>query len=346
MIKKLRAMAAACALVAVIPPGGLPISSETPELPSLTAVAWTLYDADAGVVLASEGADVERPMASVTKIMTALVVRDNAELDDRVRVTESAAATGEAEIGLVPGELWSVEDLLAAVLVRSGNDAAVALAEYVGGSVEGFAEMMNDKAAQLGLEHSHFVNPHGLDADGHYTSANDLVTMAAKALEDPVLAQMARTRFVKFRPDPAGVDRIARSTNKLLGVYPGVVGFKTGFTNKAGKVLVSVLETGERTLIGVVMMSEDHFADSRELLDWGVNAITLQDSLRAPLAEDQGGGGQVTGIRLTASQRARLLSVGDLADGSFAVTDPATSGLAMRIEAWLRSQLPITLGGK
>ena len=332
----------ACSLVTLLPPGG-PISSEAPPPPQLTATAWALYDIDAGELLASRAADEERPMASVTKIMTALVVMDHADLTDRVRITESAAATGEAEIGLVPGELWTVEDLLAAVLVRSGNDAAVALAEYVGGSVEGFAEMMNDKAAELGLEHSHFVNPHGLDADGHYTSANDLVAMTLAALEDPVLSTMARTRLVKFRPDPAGVSRIARSTNKLLGRYPGVVGFKTGFTNLAGKVLVSVAEVNGRRLVAVVMQSEDHFADSRELLDWGLNAITLEDRFVAPLLPSQGGGGDA--VSLTRAERARLLAARPLTDGSFAVTDPTASGLADRIEEWLREQLPVTLGG-
>ena len=336
----------ACALVAVVPPGGLPISDEVPELPTLTAESWALYDADAGVFLASHEADIERPMASVTKIMTVLVVRDHTELDETLRITEFAAATGEAEIGIAPGEIWSVEDLLIAVMVRSGNDAAVALAEYVGGSVEGFAEMMNAKAADLGLEHSHFVNPHGLDADGHYTTANDLVLMGAELLKDPVLAQMARTRFARFWPDPAGIDRKARSTNKLLGVFPGVIGLKTGFTNKAGRVLVSAFEHQGRTLIGVVMKSEDHFADSRELLDWGAHTLTLQDAFLAPLLEDQGGGGQAASVRLTPFERARLGGVADLADGSFALTDPTASGLAGRIETWLRSQLPVTLGGE
>jgi len=333
------------ALISVVPPGGLPISSEAPDLPALTATSWALYDADAEVFLATHDADVERPMASVTKIMTALVVRDHADLDERIRISELAAATGEAEIGVVPGELWTIEDLLTAVLVRSGNDAAVALAEHVGGTVEGFAEMMNAKAAELGLGHSAFVNPHGLDAENHYTTAHDLVIMAVTALRDPVLARMARTRLVKFRPDPAGVDRIARSTNKLLGVYPGVVGFKTGFTNKAGKVLVSVLEIGDRTLVGVVMNSADHFADSRELLDWGAHLLTYRDAVMAPLAEAQGGGGQVSPLTLTEEQRARLMTVPDLADGSFAVSDPTSSELADRIEEWLRSRLPATLGG-
>lgn len=344
-MKSLRLLAT-CALVAVLPPGGMPISSETPDLPDLTATAWAIYDVDAGVNLASQNADEERPMASVTKIMTALVVRDHAEMDEEVRITESAAATGEAEIGVAPGELWTVEDLLTAVLVRSGNDAAVALAEYVGGSVEGFADLMNAKAEELGLEGSRFVNPHGLDAEGHYTTANDLVKMAVAAMEDPVLARMARTRLVKFRPDPAGVDRIAQSTNKLLGVYPGVIGFKTGFTNRAGLVLVSVMDIGDRMLVGVVMNSEAHFDDSRELLDWGANAITLRDSLLAPLVTEQGGGSTQATIRFTTAQQARMAAVKDLADGSFAISDPQASGLADRIEQWLRSQLPVTLGGE
>ncbi len=113
MIERLRVFAAAT-LVTAVPPGGLPISAEIPEVPELTAAAWVLYDADAGVVLTEHEADVERPMASVTKIMTALVVRDHTDLDELVRISESAAATGEAEIGLAPGELWSVEDLLTA----------------------------------------------------------------------------------------------------------------------------------------------------------------------------------------------------------------------------------------
>jgi D-alanyl-D-alanine carboxypeptidase len=343
-MERLRLMAA-CALIAAIPPGGLPISEEVPDPPTLTAESWVFYDADAGVVLASKDADVERPMASVTKIMTALVVRDNTELDESLRITEFAAATGEAEIGIAPGELWTVEDLLLAVMVRSGSDAAVALAEYVGGSVEGFAEMMNDKAAALGLEHTQFVNPHGLDAPGHYTTANDLVVMAAALLEDPVLAQMARTRFAKFWPDPSGVDRKARSTNKLLGVFPGVIGLKTGYTNQAGLVLVSAFQHADRTLIGVVMKSEGHFDDTRELLDWGAHTITLRDVLLAPLVADQGGGGQPGSVRLSPLQRARLLGVTDLSDGSSALTDPTASGLAGRIETWLRSQLPETLGG-
>ena len=146
-------------------------------------------------------------MASVTKLMTALVVLDSADLSDQVVISESAADTGEAEVGLVAGETWSIWELLNAIVVRSGNDAATALAEHVGGSVEGFAEMMNAKALQLGMTDSSFVNPHGLDAEGHYSTASDLLRLGIAAYADPVIARMARTQVVKFRPAPNGAIR-------------------------------------------------------------------------------------------------------------------------------------------
>ena len=146
------ALAAIAFVLIGVPQPPTPVSAPTPEAPEITAEAWTLYDATSGVRLAGFEDDVARPMASVTKVMTALVVRDNATLTDRTRISERAAGVGESEVGLIPGERWTIEDLLFAMLVRSANDAAMALAEHVGGSVEGFADMMNAKAAELGLE--------------------------------------------------------------------------------------------------------------------------------------------------------------------------------------------------
>ena len=319
---------------------------EPDEPPELTAEAWILYDADADVVLASKNATEERPMASVTKIMTALVVADNAELDEKVRISEKAANVGESEIGLYAGERWIVKDLLAGLLIRSGNDAAMALAEHVGGSEEGFADMMNAKAEELGLEHSHFVNPHGLDDPEHYTSAADLVTMAEAALERPYLSRLARTRLVSFTPSPNGVARRAQTTNRLLGVYPGVVGLKTGYTGRAGLVLVSVLEQGDRTLIAVVMGSEGHFDDTRELLDYGARTLTIHDRLLAELVPQEGGGGALpSGITLTEEELAQLEVVTNVPDGTWAVNTLETTDLGYRIRDWMRSVAPVTLGG-
>ena len=319
---------------------------ELPELPELTAKSWLLYDADSGITLASHNAEEARPMASVTKIMTALVVVENAGLEEPVRVSAKAEAVGEREIGLFVGEVWTVGDLLAAMMVRSANDAAMALAEHVGGSVQGFADMMNARAEVLGLENSHFVNPHGLDASNHYTSAFDLRMMAEEVLKHPFLARLARTRQIGFKANPLGVARVAKTTNKLLGVYPGVVGLKTGFTSRAGLVLVSVLEHNGRTLIAVVMGSTDHFGDTRELLEYGAQTVTLRDRFVAPLLTEEGGGGPTgPGPLLPELEAARLATVEDISSGALATTTFRATDLGQEIETWLRSITPVTLGG-
>lgn len=289
-------MLAAAALVCALIPGAagdvpVPIDAIDPDPPpEITAPAYILYDATAGVELLARSASERRAMASVTKLMTALVVRDHADLLDRVVITESAAATGEAEVGLVAGETWTVYELLAAILVRSGNDAATALAEHVGGSVEGFSVMMNAKAAELGMAETSYANPHGLDDEGHFTTARDLLTLTLAAMEDPVINRLARTGVIKFRDSPEGDARIARNTNALLGRYEGMVGGKTGFTNDAGKVLASSADRDGRVYVAVVMGSEDHFADSRLLYEYAFASQGVADHARIGLRIEQGGG--------------------------------------------------------
>lgn len=329
----------------IVPPPPLPVPAGHPEAPELTAGSWILYDATSDVVLDGAAIADERAMASVTKIMTALVARDHLDLDTSIRISDTAAAAGESEVGLVAGERWTVRDLLYALLVRSANDAAAALAEEAGGSVSGFADLMNAKAAELGLVHSGFVNPHGLDAPGHYSSAYDLAVMARELLEDPVLATMVRTRLVVFKPSPNGAARTVRNTNHLLGEYPGITGIKTGYTGQAGLVLVSALDTPSRTLVGVVMGSEAHFDDSRALLDYGARLITLGDRWLQPLLVEAGGGGGGD-ILLDEATRARLQAVQDLpaGDGSMSV-DINDTAVGRAIAKRLRTVLPAVLGG-
>lgn len=259
----------------------------SPSPPELSADSWIVYDAGAEVVLAADDEDEERAMASTTKIMTAYVAFRYADLDDMVRVSDHAAGVGEAEIGVEPGERIRLETLVRALVVRSGNDAATAVAEHVGGSVEGFAELMNSEAERLGLEHSHFVNPHGLDAEGHYSSAEDLLTVAMAAMEYPEFREMAITREAPFPDAPDGTDRVIESTNRLLDEYPGAIGVKTGYTNQAGLVLVAAAEREGRTLFAVVMGSEGeggHFADAEVLLDWGYQAFREVEIISAEAA--------------------------------------------------------------
>jgi D-alanyl-D-alanine carboxypeptidase len=341
MQRLLAPIAALAALTMLAAPVRFPA---TPRPLEMTAEAWVIVEVESGIAIGEQNADEERAMASVTKLMTALVVRSEADLSDRIRISEDAAAIGEAEVGLVAGEVWSIRDLLAAVLIRSGNDAAYALAEHVGGSIAGFADMMNETAEALGLEHSHFTNPHGLDEEGHYTSARDLATLGIIALEDPVLAQLTRTRLIRFKPAPTGEDRIAHNTNLLLGRYPGVVGMKTGYTGDAGRVLVSILEAEGRIFVGVVMGSENHFADTAALFDYTTALVSVRDRFLAPLVEREGGGG-VSPSPLATEQQLVVKTLHPLASGSEQTTPWGETPGTEAIADMVRAMLPATLGG-
>lgn len=343
----LGSLVAALAVTAgvVVPPVPVPVTAQRPELPAVSAASWVIYDVTGDVVLAEQAGDEQRPMASVTKVMTALVVRDRASLDDRIRISPTAAGVGESEIGLVAGERWSVRDLLYALLVRSANDAAVALAEHVGGSVAGFADLMNAKAAELGLSESAFANPHGLDEPGHHSSARDLAVLGSVLLQDDVLATMVRTGLVVFKAAPNGAARIAGNTNRLLGEYPGIAGVKTGFTGLAGKVLISALQTPDRLLVAVVMGSDDHFADGRELLEYGERLVTFEDRWRRPLLLEQGGSG-LGDPTLDDEARTRLLAVPPLNSATGSVTNLRDTTAGGEMERRLRTLLPALLGGR
>lgn len=241
-----------------------------PPPPELTAEAWILYDDAYRRVLAEHRADQQRAVASTTKIMTALVVLDEADPGDPVEISENATLIGESEVDLTPGEAgWTVEDLLAALLVRSANDAAVALAEHTAGSVEGFAFLMNSKAVEMGLRNTNFVNPHGLDHPDHYSSARDLLFMALSGMEDERFARLVGTRSAVLPAAPGGRPRVVLNSNKLLEDYPGAVGVKTGYTDDAALTLVAAAERGGRRLYAVVLGSTGHFADAAALLDYG-----------------------------------------------------------------------------
>ncbi|MGH2699480.1 MAG: D-alanyl-D-alanine carboxypeptidase family protein [Actinomycetota bacterium] len=222
---------------------------------------------DNGDVLFERRPNAELPNASTTKMMTAVLALREGGQGEEVRVSQAAADAGGGGLDLSAGELWPAESLLAALLLSSSNDAAVALAEHVSGSEEAFVELMNAEARTLGLRHTAFVTPHGLDEPGHYSSARDLAAIAALLLAEPQLRRIVASPESRVR-GPRGTVLID-NRNLLLETYSGAIGVKTGYTRGAGNALVSAAVRRERRLIAVVLRSEDSFADTRALLDYG-----------------------------------------------------------------------------
>ncbi len=247
-----------------------------PDPPQVTAASWILYDESTDVVIAAQNADQERSIASVTKIMTGLLTVENSYPAEQVTISERAANTGEKEIELVAGETLEMDALFKALMIHSANDAATAIAEHISGSVDAFVELMNERAVDLGLTHTHFANPHGLDAPGHYSSARDLLELSEVAMANPDFAEVVRAKTLVFPPAPDGSIRTGSSTNLLLSWYPGTLGVKTGFTSQALLTFVATAERDGRRLYAVVLGSDGdraHFADVEELFDYGFHDL-------------------------------------------------------------------------
>jgi D-alanyl-D-alanine carboxypeptidase len=230
--------------------------------PGLTAAAAIVVDLDAGQTLYALRADDPLAPASTAKIMTALVVLQNADVADPAIVSANAAETPGSRMGLVAGETLTVGDLLHGLLMASGNDAAVALAEHVAGSEAAFVALMNQTAAVLGLGATRFTNSHGLDEAGQTSSASDLVVMTEAALAYPIFGQIVASSEAEV----AG--RVLTTTNQLLDAYPGADGIKTGTTDAAGECLVASVTRGGHRVAAVVLGSSDRYADARALLDY------------------------------------------------------------------------------
>ncbi len=236
---------------------------------STSAHAHLLMEASSGAVLAQKNQDMRLPMASTTKIMTALVAIEALPLDTSVTIPAAAAGVEGSSVYLAEGERLTLSDLLYALLLESANDAAVAIAITVGGDVASFADMMNQKAASLGLKDTHFVNPHGLDDDEHYTTAYDLAVIAKAALENNIFRTMVSTQKKTIPLHGTEGVRLLLNHNKMLKMYDGCIGVKTGFTKKTGRCLVSAAERDGITLIAVTLGAPDDWNDHTALLDYG-----------------------------------------------------------------------------
>ncbi len=288
--------------------------------PALRAEAYLLVDAATGQILASRGTDTARPMASTTKVMTALLVLESLDPSDMVTVSPAAAAVGEESLALRAGEQLTVEQLLQGILVKSANDGAVALAEAVAGSEAAFVVRMNERAAELGMEHTRYANPYGLDDPEHHTSVEDLAHLWTQAMRLPAFQGLVTTAEASL--PGGGPNRSFDTSNKLLGTYTWMVGGKTGFTNNAGRCLVASSERGGRRLISVVLGAPDTaavnaFTDTKALLDHGFESFTRVRALD-PGATVRTDGGTVA----QASAPVDLLVRHDQLDRLAVTTDP------------------------
>ena len=270
----------------VLGPGGrmspspFPTRLQTPpptaREPQLSAASVLLEDLDTGQVLFARDADEERSIASLTKLMTAVIVLRRADPHDVVTVSERASTgvggIGVSELGLEPGERISVEDLLYALLLQSANDAAVALAEHVSGSVEAFVRAMNTEARRLGMRHTRFFSPNGLDDRG-YSTAVDVARLMRAAYADPSFRPIDTTKVHEI-PSPSGPPRVIQNRNVLLWLYRGSIGGKTGYTAAAGFCVVAAARREGIGLVAVVLGAPgEPFSDAAELLNYGYAAF-------------------------------------------------------------------------
>ena len=264
-MKRILAGIAAAVMVAVL---AFPL-----RVNAVSAEKAVVYDAQTGRLLYEKNSDSRGLIASTTKIMTALVICEQCNVLDRMRIPREAVGIEGSSMYLREGEVLTIQELLYGLMLHSGNDAAVALAIYCGGTVEGFVQLMNDKAYALNLKNTHFDNPNGLDSPGQYSTAADMAVLTAYAMNHPIFAQIVSTKTVT-----AG-GRSLRNHNKLLWRLEGADGVKTGFTKAAGRILVSSATRQDRRLIAVTMRDPNDWQDHTQLLEMGFSGFAVQNIL-------------------------------------------------------------------
>lgn len=266
------------------------------DAPEISAKAYVLMEAESGRVLSSHNETQELSIASTTKIMTALVALEHSRLSDVVTVKDAHLKEGSS-MYLRSGETLTMEQLLYGLMLPSGNDAAECIADYCGSGVGNFVAWMNEKAVQLGMSHTSFANPSGLDQKGHYSCAQDMAILAAHALEEPTLALLVST------VDVSTGGRSMHNHNKLLGSYPGCIGLKTGYTGDAGRTLVTCAERDGMRLIAVTLYDGNDWQDHKALYDYGFSTYQMQRPVRrgAALGTVAVRGGEAVSVQAVAA---------------------------------------------
>ena len=258
--------------------------------PDVSASQAILMDAESGEILFEKEAYEERPIASITKIMTALIAIESGKWEEETVVSRNAIYTEGSSIYLEQGEKIKIKDLVYGLMLRSGNDAAVAIAEHIGGSEEGFVFLMNEKAKWLGMNHTNFMNPHGLDHEEHYSSAYDMAILTRVALKNEMFREVSgATSYLSENRSYSW-----RNKHKLVtGYYSHANGGKTGFTKRTGSTLVTTAEKNGHTLIAVTLNAPNDWNDHISLFEWGFNLMEqrkmekLKQNLDLPFLEDE-----------------------------------------------------------
>lgn len=325
-------------------------ASKITQEPKINSRAAVVIDRKTKTILYGKNEMSKRAMASTTKIMTAMVVIQNTNLDNIVEISKKAAATGGSVLKVRAGDKITVRDLLYGLLLRSGNDTAVALAEYVGGSIEGFSKLMNQNAENLGLSNTHFVTPHGLDHAEHYTTAYELAIITDYALKNEVFTQIVGTKTHTITVN--GISRTINNTNELLGNLNGVYGVKTGFTNGAGRCLVTSIKRENMDIICVVIGADtkkDRTQDSVKLIEYTFQNYELV-SLNEKIKENFKNWNNINADRIHIEKAAGEKLELDLVTKNEEITYPILKGtedkITINIEANLELKAPIETGTK
>ncbi|MBQ2686270.1 MAG: D-alanyl-D-alanine carboxypeptidase [Clostridia bacterium] len=279
MLKKIAVICIVCALLMpVLSLFSFAGSVEAANI-GVSAKAYCLLDADLYEVIGERNSSVRLGMASTTKIMTALIAIESGKLDHTVEVDKRAVGTEGSSVYLADGERMTLRDLVYALMLASANDAAEAIAYYLCGSIDDFTRLMNEKAREMGLENTHFTNPHGLSDGEHYTTAKELAVLSAKALENEAFREIVSKRSYSFLSDKTR--RSIANHNRLLASYKGCIGVKTGFTKKDGRCLVSAAERDGKRLVAVTLSAPDDWNDHKRLLDFGFSLYEKRELCKA-----------------------------------------------------------------
>lgn len=276
----------------------IPAATEKPDSPSLHATYACVMDSRSHRILYGKEADTQAPMASTTKIMTAILALESGRTGETVTASRKAASMPKVHLGMQTGTQYRMEDLLYSLMLESHNDTAVAIAEHLGGSVEGFAAMMNEKAARLGMKNSHFVTPNGLDAEGHYSTASDMCLLAGYAIQNTDFLNLIQTKSYQFSDCSGKHSYSLTNRDAFLSYYEGALGIKTGFTGNAGYCFVGAAKRGDTVLTSCVLAcgwppdKSWKWTDTKNLMDYGMDnfspsELPIQDltRVRIPVAD-------------------------------------------------------------